>query len=247
MLLKLNLETTAKYMRSSFFLLEIFDINKASEQVSYFPMAFTVGIAGITGKFARSVAHHLLKRTDVSLRGFCRDPSKLPNFLSPSTRIHITKGEFSDNAALRSFVKGSDVVICCYLGNNHLMTEGRKLLVDAYKEEKVDRYIASDYSLDYTKLEYGELFVKDPMKCVKEYIGTKGHVKGVHVLIGVFMETFFSPYFGVWDPKGTRFRFWGTGDETWESTSYGNAAEYVAMVALDKDAVGLQQCECKLS
>jgi hypothetical protein len=30
-------------------------------------MAFTVGIAGITGKFARSVAHHLLKRTDVSV------------------------------------------------------------------------------------------------------------------------------------------------------------------------------------
>ena len=27
------------------------------------------------------------------------DPSKLPNFLSPSTRIHITKGAFSDNAA----------------------------------------------------------------------------------------------------------------------------------------------------
>ncbi|KAJ9149313.1 NmrA-like family protein [Pleurostoma richardsiae] len=202
-------------------------------------MPFTVGVAGITGKFARNVVANLLIRPDVHIRGFCRDPTKLPDSIQSSPRVHLTKGESTDTDALRSFAKTSDVVICCYLGDAKLMTEGQKLLVDACEAEGVRRYLASDYSLDYTKLEYGQLPAKDPMKHVKDYLDKK-KVQGVHVLIGAFMETFWSPYFGVWDSEATTLSYWGTGDEIWESTTYGNAAEFVAAVALDEDAVGIQ-------
>lgn len=206
-------------------------------------MTLTVGIAGITGKFAGLVLTNLLKHPDVNIRGFCRNPSKLPEATRSSSRVQITQGESTDRDALNSFVKGTDVVICAYLGDNDLMVEGQKLLIDACEEQGVPRYIASDYSLDFTKLEYGQHPGKDPMKTVKEYVDSKTTVKGVHVLIGCFMETFWSTFLQMWNPEEKSFTYWGSGEEVWESTTYGTAAEYVAAVAMDPKAVGLQQCK----
>jgi len=207
-------------------------------------MAVTVGIAGITGKFARCILANLLKQPSVTVRGYCRDPTKLPPSIQSSPRIHLTKGESGDVQALQSFVRGTDVVICCYLGDNQLMTDGQKKLIDACELEGVKRYIASDYTLDFTKLEYGQLPSKDPMKAVKDYLSTKT-VEGVHVLIGAFMDTFWSQWFGIWDPVKVSFSYWGTGEEAWESTSYENAAEFVSAVALDDGAIGMQKCKAR--
>lgn len=204
-------------------------------------MALTIGIAGITGKFARSIVTKLLTHPEIKIRGYARDPTKLSPIISSSPLVHLVQGEANDVNALRSFAQGTDVVICCYLGDNNLMLNGQKHLIDACEMEGVKRYIASDYSLDYTKLELGQLPAKDPMMHVKEYLEIK-NVKGVHISIGVFMETFWSRFLGVWDESKTGFMFWGTGEESWESTSYANAAEYVAKVALDEEAVGLKKC-----
>ncbi|EKG09661.1 hypothetical protein MPH_13269 [Macrophomina phaseolina MS6] len=76
------------------------------------------------------------------------------------------------------------------------------------------------------------------MKDVLTYLQGKRNVKGVHVLVGLFIETFLS-FLSGWDARGRVFRFWGTSEErVWEITSYRTAAEYVAAVALDPTAVG---------
>ncbi|KAL4887849.1 nmrA-like family protein [Aspergillus ambiguus] len=207
----------------------------------------TVGIAGITGKFASCILRHLLKTSSANIHGYCRDPSKISPKILSSPRVQIIKGDSGDEAVLRSFAKGCDVVICCYLGDNHLMIEGQKKLINACEKEGVPRYIASDYTLDYTKLEYGELPIKDPMKLVHDHLQTKTKVAGVHVLIGAFMDTLFSPFFGFFDYDSKSFRYWGTGEEQWESTTYDNAAEFVVAVALDESATGFQRFigDCK--
>lgn len=207
-------------------------------------MAITIGIAGITGKFARLVVSNLLQYKDVDIRGFCRDPAKLPRDVSSSPRVTVVQGNATDRDAIRQFAKGCHVIVCCYLGDDTLMTDGQKLLVDACELEKVERYVASDYCLDFTKLEYGQHPAKDPMKKVKAYLEEeKKSVKGVHVLIGAFMETFWSKFFGIFDADNVQFSYYGTGDELWESTTYGTAAEYVAAIAADRDAVGMFHCE----
>ena len=155
----------------------------------------------------------------------------------------IVQGDATDEDAIRSFGKGCDVVVCCYLGDNALMTDRQKLLVDACEHEHVPRYIASDYYLDFTKLEYRDHLAKNPIKHVKAHLDTKKNVKGVHVLIGAFMETFWSEYFGIFYAKSPKFTYYGTGDEIWESTTYGTAAEYVAAIALNKEAIRKQQCK----
>lgn len=57
------------------------------------------------------------------------------------------------------------------------------------------------------------------------------------------METFWSRYFGVWNKQECKLSFYGDGDEVWECTTYGTAAEYVAAVARDPSSVGLQHCK----
>lgn len=121
-------------------------------------MAITVGIAGITGKFARCLVSHLLRRKGVTIRGYCRDPGKFPAaVLSSSPQLQITQGGAFDRAAVRSFIRGCDVVVCCYLGDDKRMVDGQKELIDACEEANVPRYIASDWALDYTKLRFNQL------------------------------------------------------------------------------------------
>lgn len=206
-------------------------------------MTFTVGIAGVTGKFSTLVLQKLLQNPDVAIRGFCRNAFKLPESVKNATRVEVIEGDVYNVDNLRKFVTGCDVVICGYLGDNELMTQGQKLLVDACEAEGVPRYFAGDYCFDYNGLEYNQHPAKDPVKIVKEYIAQKKTVKGVHVLIGAFIDTLFSPSFGIWDGKSETLTYWGSGEEAWEMTSYENAAEFVAAVALDPNAVGTQKCK----
>jgi hypothetical protein len=143
------------------------------------------------------VATHLLKNPEVSLRGYARDSSKVISSISSSPSVKLFQGEAYDDSKIRPFVNGCDVVICAYLGDDKLMVEGQKRLIDACETGGVPRYIASDWALDYTKLQFGELFPKDPMKHVKAYLETKKTVKGVHILNGGFMEPIFSPFFQI--------------------------------------------------
>ncbi|KAM6529737.1 hypothetical protein FALCPG4_007865 [Fusarium falciforme] len=205
-------------------------------------MTILVGVAGITGQFGQLLTSKLLDTNQqVSVRGFCRNKAKLAQNLYSSSQVEIVEGGAYDRDQVANFVRGCDIVVCCYLGDDDLMIEGQKVLIDACEDEKVPRYMASDWCLDYTKLEFGQLFTKDPMKHVKTYLGTKEFVKGVHVLIGAFLETLFSPYFGIYDSGTHTFSHWGEPGVLFETTSYGNAAEFTAQVVLDKEAVGIQR------
>ncbi|RDW63270.1 hypothetical protein BP6252_10815 [Coleophoma cylindrospora] len=203
-------------------------------------MAQSIGVAGFTGKFASCIVKSLLRNPGVLVRGFCRDPSKLSPSITASPRIHIVKGEFDDKDALQSFVAGTDVVICCYLGDAELMSKGQTLLIDACVAANVPRYIAGDFSVDITNIPYGALPPKDPCKDIMKYLESKD-IQGVHILIGVFMETFWSDFMQIWDPKQKKLSYWGTGYEIWESTTYGTAADYTAAVVMDTTAVGIKQ------
>ncbi|KAH7087065.1 hypothetical protein FB567DRAFT_58961 [Paraphoma chrysanthemicola] len=201
-------------------------------------MTFTVGIAGISSRLARLIANELLKRPDVRLRGSCRDTAKLPENLRESPRVSLFQAGPYDTKTLRSLIHGCDAVVCCYAAEDEIMVNGQKLLIDLCEEEGITRYIASDYTVDYTKFDWGDLAIKEPMKHIKTYLESKATVKGVHVLVGFLMETTLDMNI-IYDPKANKIRYWGTGNEKWDLTSYQTAAEYVAAVTLDPNATGL--------
>ncbi len=205
--------------------------------------SLTIGIAGFTGKFARLLTSSLLK-SDASIRikGLARDPAKVDTAISSRSNVEVLQGDAFDADKIRTFVRGCDVVVCCYLGDDHIMVEGQKLLIDVAEEENVTRYVASDWSLDWTKLQLGELFAKEPCQLVKAYVDTKKRIQGVHILVGGFTEVLFAPFFQIWDADKLTLKYWGTGDENWEFTTYLNSAQYTAAVILDSQAKGVLRC-----
>jgi NAD(P)H-binding len=206
-------------------------------------MAIKVGIAGLDGRLASRVALCLLSSPDVTISGYSCTPSKVLSAISSHPGVTIRDGSAFDLENMRSLVRGCDVVVCGYQGPDDIMLHGQKTLIDACEEESVDRYVASDWTLDYTKLEYGQLWTKEPMKDVMAYIKSKTHVKGVHILNGIFMETFFSPFFNLYDPATRTFSAWGEGFEVWEGTSYESAAKWTAEVVLNKSTMGIIRCK----
>ncbi|KAI8937276.1 hypothetical protein NX059_006483 [Plenodomus lindquistii] len=197
-----------------------------------------IAIAAITSKIALKIAYKLLENPNVSLRGSCRDTSKAPADLRDHKRVQLITADAYNKENLRTLVRGCSTVICCYLADNETMTSGQKLLIDICEEEGVHRYIASDYTVDYRTMDYGDLPPKDPMKDIMAYLKTKQRIVGVHVLIGCIMETFWV-FFSGWDEQTNTFKYWGSGDEKWEVSTCQTAAEYVAAVALDENATGV--------
>lgn len=200
--------------------------------------ATTVFIAGLTGKFARLLAGHLLAKPNVRITGTARSPSKLPSELSSNPRVEVFQADADNVTTIRKALKGSSVAICCYLGDHNLMREGQKKLIDAAIAEGIPRYIAGDWCIDYRNIKYGEAPMKDPMKQVTEYLEEKqDQIKGVHVLNGEFMETLFS-FSALYDVESNTFNHWGSGNEKLDLTTYDDAAKYTAEVALDSHANG---------
>lgn len=205
-------------------------------------MSITVGIAGLTGKFAQCVVKKLHAYHNVTIKGFCRNPQKLPQLAIEKYQIEVIQGEFDDEQAVQKFVRGTDIIICCYFGDTDVMTRGQKILIDACVKEGVPRYLPSDFAVDYTNIPTGELFPKESAKIVKDYLVEK-KLAGVHVLVGGLMETFWSEFFQIFDSNTQTLTFWGTGNEKWDLTTYETAAAYVAALAIDKHASGVFRCK----
>ncbi|KAL5593081.1 hypothetical protein FOBRF1_012183 [Fusarium oxysporum] len=197
-----------------------------------------VGVAGLTAKFSQCVVKALQEYPDITIKGLCRSPQKLPQAAVRSYDIHVIQGEYDDEDAAQALARGCDIVICCYYGNNDVMTRGQKILIDACVKEGVPRYVPSDFAVDYTKIPDGELFPKESAKIIMKYLVEK-KVMGVHVLVGALMETFWSPFFHIFDSSNETISYWGTGNEKWELTTYETAAAYTAALIVDKNASGI--------
>jgi hypothetical protein len=206
-----------------------------------------IAIAGFTGKMARLITTSLLSRhPNIQIHGLCRSPSKVDAKLLENPSIKIFEANSTDSAALRRGLSGTSACICCYLGDYTLMIDGQKTLIDACIAENIPRYIASDWCIDFRPLEFGDHPSKDPMKHIQGYLEEKeqaGKIKGVHVLNGAFMEVMWAPFLGLTDAKAGVFKYFGTGDEKLDMTTYADTAAFTAEVAADPSATGFLNCE----
>jgi hypothetical protein len=157
--------------------------------------------------------------------------------------LSIFQSDSNDVKAIHSALKGSNEAICCYFGDADVMIEGQKRLINACIDENVPRYVASDWSMDFRRLQLGQHPLKDPMKYVQAYPEEKeasNQIKAVHILNARFLE---APWGGLWNAQSSKLQFWGTDEEKWELTSYDNAARFTVMAVMDLEAIGWFSCK----
>lgn len=211
-------------------------------------MSTKIAIAGLSGKIGRLIAQALLARhPNVEIHGIVRSPDKVDASLRANPKVHVHQASSDDSAALSKALAACDICICCYLGDDNLMIQGQKTLIDACIASNVPRYLASDYSFDFRGLKKDDHPAKNFHLEVAAYLQEKeneneGRIKGVHVLNGAFMEVIFSDFIGYFHPEQGNgkwgFTYFGTGDEGLEMTNMEDTAEFVAEVAVDPKANG---------
>jgi hypothetical protein len=106
-----------------------------------------------------------------------------------------------------------------------LTINGQKRLVGLCEEEKVPRYIASDFTLNHQALTLGEFPLKDAQIEICAYLKPKETVLGVQILNSWFMELVWSKHEVLWDPDTRTASYWGDCDDVWEATTLLNIAD----------------------
>lgn len=197
----------------------------------------TVLIAGGTGKFGFQIARAISYRPDAKVRvlvqpGSISDTDTENLRLLSDRGIGIFEGDLNDANSLYPALKGVNAVISAVKGGARTMVQGQKNLLDVSLTNHVSRFIPSDFTLDYFRLEpedHAELALKAEFANI-----LKGEsIEHTFIFNGIFMEDLFSPSMGIFDFESQSVYYWGTGDALLDVTSSEDAAEYVAEAVFD--------------
>ncbi|MGI8500208.1 MAG: aromatic alcohol reductase [Hassallia sp.] len=195
----------------------------------------TVLVAGSTGMLGSKIVSALLDKGNIDVRAMVRSL----NDSNPENRkkidamkakgATIVEGDVMQPETLPPLCAGVDVVVSA-IGNNEVTVPGQKNLIDAAKQQGVKRFIPSDYSADYRKLDYGDNYNLDMRKEVFEYLQKSG-LEYTLVLNGMFME--YITYMPMFDLKNQVFQYWGNGEMPMDFTTTDDTAKYVAEAVSD--------------
>ena len=201
----------------------------------------TVLVAGATGMLGSKIVSALLDKGDVNVRAMVRsmDDSNEKNRKTidamKAEDATIVEGDVMQPETLLSACAGVDVVVSA-IGNNEVTVPGQKNLIDAAKQQGVKRFIPSDYSVDYRKLDYGDNDNLDKRKEVLEYLQGSGLTYTL-VLNGAFMDMI--AYMPLFDLEHQTFQYWGDGEMPMDLTTTDDTARYVAEAVSDPGLINM--------
>jgi hypothetical protein len=202
-------------------------------------------IAGVSGNLGQLLASSALSRGH-TVRGLGRSITSIPSALLPKLESFVPITSYSEDIpALDKACSGVDAVICAYSYTSPLSPlDSQLLLLRAAERAGIKRFHALSWNLDWTQLDLGEFPGYDPYIIFKRAAEMTSSIKPLYTQIGAFAETFFftSGYevladrdTAPWDVKTKAFKVIGTGDEMFEWTTLGDAAEFtVELVVSDK-------------
>ncbi|MGL5943083.1 MAG: NmrA family NAD(P)-binding protein [Waterburya sp.] len=153
--------------------------------------------------------------------------------LSPQPLQGYNVGDLMKPDTLLPVFEGVDVVVSA-VGNDRVTVPGQKNAINAAKKQGVKRFIPSDYSIDYRKLDYGDSDNLDMRKEVFEYLLESG-LEYTLVLNGSFMENIPTPYMPQFDLDHGIFKYWGDGETPVDMTTTDDTAKYTAEAVSDPD------------
>lgn len=188
----------------------------------------TVLVAGAGGRLGQLIVQALrAKQYPVRvLRRAGRAPLQVPG-------VELVEGDLTDAASLDRAMAGVAAVVSAVNGGEDVVVGGQRRLLEAAKRHGVQRFIPSDYSVDYFKLDPGDNVFLDFRKQVAASVLESG-VGHSFVLIGGFIDVMLTRL-AADVPNGT-LNYWGEGDEPLQVTSTEDTAKLVAEVVFDPRA-----------
>jgi nucleoside-diphosphate-sugar epimerase len=189
----------------------------------------TILVAGATGNLGSRIVKYLLQN-GANVKVICRIAGDNTETLAKSGAevIIIEKYNLTD---LTKACLGVDCVISALSGLSDVLIDNQKILLEAAIAAKVPRFIPSDFSIDFTKLELGQNRNLDLRKTFHNQI-ENAPIAVTSIFNGAFadMVTAEMPLILF---KIKKILCWGNADQKMDFTTIENTAEYTALVALD--------------
>ena len=199
----------------------------------------TVLVVGSTGMLGTKIVSALIDKGATEVRAMVR-PSSDENAENrqkieemQTKGAVIVEGDLMKPETLLPLCEGVDIIVSA-VGNNQTTVPGQKNLIDAAKQQGVKRFIPSDYSVDYRKLDYGDNDNLDKRKEVLEYLQQSG-LEYTLILNGAFMDNVGTPYMPQFDFENNTFQYWGDGEQPCDFTTTDDTAKYIAQAVSDPD------------
>jgi nucleoside-diphosphate-sugar epimerase len=201
----------------------------------------TVLVVGSTGMLGTKIISALLDKGATVVKAMVRPGSK--SIEENRQKIEqmkaqgaiIVEGDLMKPETLMPICEGVDVVVSA-VGNNETTVPGQKNLIDAAKAQGVKRFIPSDYSVDYRKVDYGDNDNLDKRKEVLSYLQQSG-LEYTLILNGAFMDNVGTPYMPQFNFDNGTFEYWGDGETPLDFTTTDDTAKYVAEAVSDPNLV----------
>ena len=192
--------------------------------------AITV-LAGATGNLGGRIARALLEG-GANVRAIVRhnsDPDKIEELRKKGAAI--TEVDFNSIPELTGACLGGSCVISALSGLREVIVETQTLLLDAAVKAGVQRFIPSDYAIDFTKLPPGTNRNLDLRREFHERLD-KAPIAATSIFNGMFTDllTGEAPMILF---KLKRVVYWEDADQRLDFTAMDNAAEFTAAAALD--------------
>ena len=195
-------------------------------------MSKIILVAGATGNLGNKIVNELLK-LNATVRVLVRnqtDEKKIEYLASKNVEICKVEEYSIDEIALAC--QGVHCVVSALSGFEDTIVDTQKILVQGAIKAKVQRFIPSDFSTDFTNLIYGRNRNLDFRKKFHGYLNQQP-IKSTSIFNGAFMELTTGDMPLILFEKN-KILCWGDKNVKMDFTTTYNIATYTANAALDE-------------
>lgn len=209
-------------------------------------MKKTILLVGGTGMLGYEVARELVKAQFFEVRALVRNLT--PNKEKDRAAIHrlldlgvtLIQGDLQNLETLRDATAGAHTVISTVQGGTDVIIEGQKNLLRASEENGVQRFLPSDFAVDFTTMDRSQ----------HEFLGQRNEFRAaaanssvqlISIQQGAFTEMLLSPFLSEVNWQTRMIQSWGDGNVRCNFTTIADTAKLVAAVTADDNAPNIVQ------
>ena len=191
-------------------------------------------IAGATGNLGGKIVDSLLAK-GAELRAIVRLESDLKKIKDLEEKgVKVFQVDTNNRSEISKHCIGAHCMVSALAGLKETIIDTQKIFLDAAVEAKVERFIPSDFSIDFTNLKEGQNRNLDLRRDFHRYL-EKAPVKATTIFNGPFMDLLTTDMPLILF-KQKRILCWGNPDQILEFTTTYNVAEFTAEAALEDNS-----------
>jgi nucleoside-diphosphate-sugar epimerase len=188
-------------------------------------------VAGATGNLGGKIVKALLDQ-DVEVRAIVRLETDIVKIKDLERKgVKVFQVDTSNQSEISKHCIGAHCLVSALAGLRETVIDTQKIFLDAAIQAKVQRFIPSDYSSDFTNLKEGQNRNLDLRRQFHSYL-EKTPIKATTIFNGPFMDLLTTDMPLILF-KQKRILCWGNANQILEFTTTENIAEYTAFVAVD--------------